>query len=174
MDTAEPIETCAKVYVLIGFVLLLFVTAVRIVIGIYRRQRMNNLLAELHGERLLRWEPAAHYFGQKSVEWPRPRGPGALIMTSRRLRFRLWSPVEDLEIAVSSIAGMAAPVTVRSVLRPRRALYVTFNSQQGEEDAAAWLVRDLAAWQEALVEATDGAVERLRAVDVGWWEPPKP
>ena len=174
MDTAEPIETIAKMYVLIGFVLLLFVTAVRIAIGIYRRQRMNNLLAELHGEGLLQWEPAAHYFGQKSVEWPRARGPGALILTSRRLRFRLWSPVEELEIPISAIAGMATPMTVRNVLRPRRALYVTFNSRQDEEDAAAWLVRDLAAWQEALVEVTDGAVERLRAVDVGWWEPPKP
>ncbi len=174
MDTAEPITIWTQLYVLVALGLLLFVTAVKIVIGIYRRKRMDNLLAELHGESLLQSESAAHYFGQKSVEWPRPRGPGALILTSTRLRFRLWSPVEDLEIPISAITGMAAPLTARSVSRPRRALYVTFNSRQGEEDAATWLVKDLPAWQEALVQATGGAVERLRTVDVGWWEPPKP
>jgi hypothetical protein len=174
MNTGEPITVWVQVYVMLGLVLLLLVGGLRAVIGIYRRRSMDKVLAELRGEGLVQWEPAAHYFGQKSVAWPRPRGLGALVLTSRRLHFRLWSPQEELDIPVSAITGMAAPLTVRSMLGPRRALYVIFNRQQGEEDAAAWVVSDLAAWQEALIQATGGAIERLRAVDVGWWEPPKP
>lgn len=174
MDPAEPMTALLQLYGAIGLAVVVLVAGVRIAIAVYRRKGLAALLAELDGEEVLRCEPAAHYFGQKSVAWPRPRGHGALVLTSRRLRFRLWSPPTELDIPVGAITGLAAPLTARGGVKPQRALYVIFENRPGEDDAATWLVSDPGAWTEELAQVADGPAEVPRSVDVGWWEPPKP
>lgn len=106
----------------------------------------------LAGERIVMREDSANLFGVRSRGMGQVRGNGVLTLTDRRLHFAMWLPRREVSIERARITGTETPRSFLGRSRLTPVLQVDFTNELGEQDAAAWLVRDLPEWTEALSE----------------------
>ena len=91
-----------------------------------------------------------NFFGVLSSGLAQVRGNGLLALTAGGLRFRMLTPERVLFIPLASIRHISNPRWFLKKSKARELLRVDFINDQGEEDAAAWIVRDLPWWNEAI------------------------
>ena len=97
-----------------------------------------------------------NFFGILSSGLAQVRGNGLLALTSGGIRFRMLAPAKTLFIPLASIRGISHPRWFLKKSKARELLRVDFINAGGEEDAAAWLVRDLLWWDRAITALRDG------------------
>ncbi|MEW6553898.1 MAG: hypothetical protein AB1384_06400 [Actinomycetota bacterium] len=96
-----------------------------------------------------------NYFGLLSEGLAQVRGNGLLALTSGGIRFRMLAPQRTLFIPRGSVRAVSHPRWFLKKTKARDLLRVDFINDRGDEDAAAWIVRDPRWW--------DGAIAALQA-----------
>jgi len=122
------------------------VSVLTVVLQALGRSRAAEADALLVGEEIVLREPAANLFGLRSRGMGQVRGNGVLTLTDRRLHFLMWLPKREVSIELLSIRGVETPTSFLGKSKFTPLLQVDYTTERGEQDAAAWLVRDLEAW----------------------------
>jgi hypothetical protein len=118
-------------------------------------RRLRDDTAQEVGDRLgadaiVRLDDVVRFFGLSSAGMFQIRGNGCLAATEDQLLFRLWVPRREVLIGRAGVTAIDTPRSHRGKATLRRLLRVTYTDMKGEQDAAAWEVRDLDAWLDAL------------------------
>jgi hypothetical protein len=101
-----------------------------------------------------------NFFGVLSSGIAQVRGNGLLALTSAGIHFCMLAPARTLFVPLGSIRGISHPRWFLKKSKGRVLLRIDFVNNEGEEDAAAWIVRDLRWWDEA-IEALLAGRQRL-------------
>lgn len=91
-----------------------------------------------------------NFFGLLSSGLAQVRGNGLLALTEAGIRFRMLAPRRALFIPREAVRGVSNPRWFLKKSKAKELLRVDFVNDRGEEDAAAWLVRDLGWWSDAV------------------------
>jgi len=139
---------------IVAAAVILFVVIVAVVrgIGVRALQEADGILL---GERIVLRNGSANLFGVHSRGMGQVRGNGVLSLTDSRLHFLMWLPRRELSIPIRAIEGIETPESFLGKTMFRPLLQVNFENEAGEPDAAAWLVRDLRAWRDAIERAAE-------------------
>jgi hypothetical protein len=122
-------------------------------IGWLRRKRddtAREVRDRLGEDAIVRIDDVVRFFGLESASVFQIRGNGCLAATEDEIRFILWLPRQELRIDRSSVTAIETPRSHRGKATLRRLLRVRYTDATGRPDAAAWEVRDLDAWLDAL------------------------
>jgi hypothetical protein len=92
----------------------------------------------------------ANFFGVESRGKGQVRGNGHLAASSDEIVFVMWVPRRELAIPRDRVTAVERTRSHLGKSVGRELLCVRFTNDAGEPDSAAWLVRDLAAWEAAL------------------------
>ena len=129
------------------------VVAVALLVVLVRARRDRvyaGLKRDVEDDGLLAGEAGVLFLGLKSQGGRQWRGNGALVVTSKELRFRAWWPAREIVIARRDVVdfGGATSHAGRTVGIPL--LAVRFRDAGGYVETAAWATRHLDAWVGAL------------------------
>ena len=97
-----------------------------------------------------------NFFGISSSGYGQVRGNGVLALTEKGLRFRMLAPRKTLFIPLDHIREVSHPRWFLGRSKSRKLLQVDFFTQEGEKDAAAWLVPDYEWWGKAILDMRAG------------------
>ena len=114
------------------------------------RQAAELADRSLAGQERLREEPLANFLGVGSRGARQIRGAGMLVLTRDALEFFQAMTLDRVSIPRAALVEVSTP---RSFLGKSLAvplLRVDYALADGSRDSAAWFVRDLAGWCEAL------------------------
>lgn len=95
-------------------------------------------------------EGSANFFGVESKGKAQIRGNGHLAASPDEILFVMWFPRRELSIPRHRVTGVERTRSHLGKTVGRELLRVRFTNDAGEADSAAWLVRDLAAWEAVL------------------------
>ncbi|NHK32911.1 MAG: hypothetical protein FK730_16305 [Asgard group archaeon] len=119
-------------------------------------KRSRKIIENFPNQDIIRVFAGANFFGQESVGVWQFRGNGVLILTSEELYFELWMPKNrSCRIPIQSIVKVETTKWHLKKTKNRILLKVVFINENGETDSAAWLIRDLEQWI--------NAIEKIRA-----------
>jgi len=128
-----------------------------VVLLVVVRQFLHSMAASgkaralaLAGSPPLLLEPSANCFGFESLGVTQLRGSGCLALTSNRLVFAMWVPARDTVIERSQIVRVDTAKSHLGATQFVALLRVRFRTPDGAEDVAAWRLRDVTPWLEAL------------------------
>ncbi len=118
------------------------------------KKLLKTAMAEVYAEypehsRILT-SPMANLFGIKSRGMKQIRGNGIFLLTSSQLYFRMLLPKRELLVPLSSITSVDTPKSFLGKTKGMKLLKIDFRNDVGGTDSAAWLVRDLEKWVEAI------------------------
>ncbi len=136
------------IFAVIGLGALLYAGLTR-----FSAQAAGQALYTVRHEALLDTRQGANFFGQHSVGMTGIRGNGILLLTDQRLYFLMWLPRKEVSIPLQNITNVEATRTFLGKTKGYKLLKVTFLNEAGEEDAAAWAIKDLDDFQAALLSA---------------------
>jgi hypothetical protein len=116
------------------------------------RKRINEIHEKYKDKNVLLADDISNFFGLESLGVWKVRGNGVLLLTEEELFFGMWKPKKELLIPIKSITKISNPKSYmkRSIFKPL--LKIIFKNKNGETDSAAWYVRHLNKWNEALNE----------------------
>jgi len=112
--------------------------------------RKKELLNKFEGKNILKIASNANFFGQQSMGYSQIRGNGVLLLTADELYFEMLIPKRSFSIRISSILSIETPRSFLGKSKGRKLLKVVFKDENQKEDSMAWMVVDLAGWQEKL------------------------
>jgi hypothetical protein len=115
-----------------------------------RDETAQEVRDRLGADAIVRLDDVTRFFGLSSAGMFQIRGNGCLAATRDQLLFRLWIPRREVLIDRASVTGIDTPRAHRGKTSLHRLLRVGYTNPRAEGDAAAWAVRDLDAWLEAL------------------------
>lgn len=115
-----------------------------------RRAIAADVASRLAGEGIVLADESANFFGVESRGGAQLRGNGHLAASPERVLFVMWLPRRELTIRRDRITSVERTKSHLGKSVGRELLRVRFTNDAGEADSAAWLVRDLAAWETAL------------------------
>jgi len=121
-----------------------------VLISRLQKKRAGEVLAKFKGRKIFGVTSSANFFGRQSAGLAQVRGNGVLVLADGELYFEMWTPKKSLSIPFSAIKSVE---TVRSFLgktKGRSLLKLDFENDQGEPDAAAWLIGKHKHWKDAL------------------------
>ncbi len=139
-------ELVAFVALLVGSILILVLALLALAFGWVRRlrsRRTRDVLERFAGRRVLGVEASANFFGQASSGPLQIRGNGVLVLTDRELYFEMWLPARVVRIPVASILSVETARAHLGKTRGTLLLKVVFRNERGEQDSAAWLLKDV-------------------------------
>ncbi len=117
----------------------------------WMRRRATRSVRQLVGEgSIVAIDDRANGFGVTSAGVVQIRGNGCLAASRDELVFVMWVPKRELRIPRARITGIERTRWHLGKTVGRELLLVRFTNERGEEDAAAWLVRDLPLWEATL------------------------
>ncbi len=109
--------------------------------------------ATITAEGILRTAASANFFGQQSSGIAQIRGNGFLALTNSRIYFlSIYSPRREISITWDRVVGVEKPRSFLGKTKFRPLLKIVFRNENGERDAAAWLVSDTDGWIAAVRE----------------------
>ena len=114
------------------------------------QKRITEILDKFNNKEIVISHTSANFFGQLSRKSLQMRGNGVLILTSKELFFEMWYPKKELQIPVSAIMKIEITKSFLHKRVLRKLLKVSFQNENGEDDAAAWWVTSLERWIEEL------------------------
>jgi hypothetical protein len=95
----------------------------------------------------------ANFFGQESSGVGQLRGNGTLVLTDQELYFERWLPQREYRIPLSAIHSIETPTAFLGKSNSRPLLKVNYQDADGNTDAMAWLLPDLAGFKRQLEES---------------------
>ena len=120
-----------------------------------RRAAIVNLRSDVGEERVYQVNDC-NFFGISSSGYGQVRGNGVLALTEKGLHFRMLAPKKYLFIPLESIREISHPRWFLGKSKARKLLQVDFFNQEGEKDAAAWLVPNYEWWGKAILNMRGG------------------
>jgi hypothetical protein len=93
---------------------------------------------------------SANYFGRDSLKKNQPRGNGVLAIFNETLYFELYVPRKSIEIPLSMITGVERGTSFLGKTKMTPLLIVHFLNEFGQDETAAWQVKNLPAWEKTL------------------------
>lgn len=114
------------------------------------QKRIKEILDKFQGKNIVISSNNANFFGQQSHKSLQMRGNGVLLLTHYDLFFEMWVPKKVLQIPTSSILKVEITKSFLHKSVFRKLLKVSFQNENGEDDAAAWWVTSLNSWIEEL------------------------
>jgi hypothetical protein len=115
-----------------------------------RRIQAAATEAELALGTLVIVDEAALFFGVRSRGVAQVRGNGYLAASEHALFFRMWVGKRKLQIPRDRMTGVSTPRSFLGKTAGQTLLAISFTNDESQLDEAAWLVRDLSAWQATL------------------------
>jgi len=136
----------------IGIVLgwLLILVGVVLLIKAIEHRRVQEVRQLLSGQQILLLDSSANLMGQESLGVAAVHGNGILALTRSQLYFLMWLPKRETKVRTAGITAVETPRSYMGRSRLKPLLKVVFTNERGQADSAAWLVKDLEAWQDAL------------------------
>ena len=131
------------------FVILLF-TMIIIMSRRFGARRAHEVVSQFEGKTIHGVTSNANFFGQQSKGLGQVRGNGVLVLTEDELYFQLWAPKRELKIPYAALRGVEVVKSFLGKTKFKPLLKVDFENDQGEADAAAWLVSNLDQWKSGL------------------------
>jgi hypothetical protein len=95
-------------------------------------------------------DEGALFYGIKSRGPAQLRGNGYLAASDHELFFRPWVGKRRVRIRRDQMTGMSTPKSWLGKTQGHTLLAIWYTNDEEQPDAAAWLVRDLPAWEAAL------------------------
>ncbi|MEZ6195098.1 MAG: hypothetical protein R3F20_05120 [Planctomycetota bacterium] len=135
---------------IVGGVLGLFLLLGLVQLAVVRwaRRRAERIVAsDYAGCALHRIDPLANQFGRRSRGLLQVRGNGLLLLLDDRIAFHPLARGENWEIPLERILGLSDPRVFLGKTYLRPLLAIRFRDDEGEEDEAAWAVRDPEGWR---------------------------
>lgn len=102
-----------------------------------------RIQAKLESKTFIFKEESANFFGQKSKGMSQVRGNGVLALSDGNLYFGMFMPEKELLIRCDRITGLRSEKSFLGKSKFTPLLIVSFKNDDGIEDEAAWLVKDL-------------------------------
>ena len=152
MDTA--LKVFAIVVLGVAFFILVF-SLVFFWIKRLRRAAITDLRSDVGEEKVYQVDDC-NFFGVSSSGYSQVRGNGVLALTEEGLHFRMLAPGKSLFIPIDSIREVSHPRWFLGKSKARKLLQVDFFNQEGEKDAAAWLVPYHEWWGKAILNLRGG------------------
>ncbi len=115
-----------------------------------RRKIAEEVLARLDANQVLAFDEGANCFGVESKGKGQVRGNGCLALSPKGLLFIMWVPRKELHVPLDRITSVERVKSHLGKSIFRELLKVNFVNAEGQQDSAAWYVRDLSAWETAL------------------------
>ncbi|MDP2345167.1 MAG: hypothetical protein Q8O67_29755 [Deltaproteobacteria bacterium] len=106
------------------------------------------------GEAIVCIDEQANFFGVETKGAAQARGNGCLTATDQHLVFVQWVPRRDLVIRRTRIVAVERTRWHLGKSVGRDLLKVRFLNEEGQDDAVAFSVADLPAWERALSSTT--------------------
>ncbi|MBN1328310.1 MAG: hypothetical protein JXA54_02440 [Candidatus Heimdallarchaeota archaeon] len=113
-------------------------------------KRSEVIIKQFEEKDIIRVFAGANFFGQESSGVWQIRGNGVLLLTPDELYFEMWMPKRKTSIPIPSIIKVEATKWHIGKTKNRLLLKVIFTNESGQTDSAAWLVRDLDQWINAI------------------------
>lgn len=115
-----------------------------------KEARLQKVEKDLAGKEIKYAEDRANFFGQESLGITQVRGNGILRITEDEIYFCMLMPSRVFRFPIKSIMAVETPKSFLGKTKFVPLLKVAFTNEQGENDSAAWLVKNLTAAQEVL------------------------
>lgn len=130
------------------------VLAVLVIVGRLKRVLRDEVRKRFSENQCQRVELFANFFGLESRGMKQIRGNGALVLTRDELWFLQALPRREVRVPLNCVERVSTPRSHLGKTIWRRLLRVDFQTEDGH-DAAAWAVRKVEDWRNALEAATD-------------------
>ena len=132
----------------------LFFIAIGVIISVVVAQvtkRNKEIINHLEsgGEIKLK-DSSANFFGRDSLKKNQPRGNGVLAIFNETLYFELYVPRKSMEIPLSMITGVERGTSFLGKSKLTPLLIVHFLNEFGQDESAAWQVKNLPTWEKML------------------------
>ena len=114
------------------------------------KKRIDEVYGKNIDKEILIADEMSNFFDLESAGVWKVRGNGVLFLTEKNLFFGMWKLKKNLLILVTSIIEVTNPKSHMHRSIARFLLKITFRSENGEADSAAWYVRKLDNWNETL------------------------
>jgi len=113
---------------------------------VFIKMRIQKILKDLDDQKIILEEHQANFFGQRSKKYKQVRGDGLLLLTESDIIFEMYLPQKSLVIDRKSIKNISTPRSFLGKSKLTQLLRVDFINTEGNEDAAAWAVKELNRW----------------------------
>lgn len=114
------------------------------------KKKSEEALEKFKGKKVYGHTSNANFFGRQSLGVAQIRGNGVLVLSEEVLYFKMWALDKELSIPLASITGVETPKIFLGRTKMRPLLKVNFKNKDGNDDAAAWLLKNLPHWQSAI------------------------
>ena len=144
-------SSCASVALpLVGLGLLLAASLVVLVLWLRAlgQKVADEVVRALGGRRaILAIEKSANCVGVRSRGHGQIRGNGCLALTADELYFRLWVPSRTTRVPLEAVTAVGTGRAFMGKASALEHVRVTFEGGDGQQDEAAWIVRDAQRWK---------------------------
>ena len=108
-----------------------------------KKERVEELNERYSDDSILYRENMANCFGRDSEGIAQVRGNGCFIITKDELFFSMLFPRKDITIPIKDIKGLEAGKSFLGKSKFRPLLIINFTNEKGDDERAAWLLKDL-------------------------------
>ncbi len=134
------------ILVSIGLLILFIFVVLYIRLLLIAKERTQESINALKGEKILLSEKAANFFGHKSAKVKQIRGNGFLALTDKKIYFKMWLPNKTLIIPLTSIIEVQKVNAFLGKTKAKPLLKIIFYRNNGLRDEVAWLVQEPEKW----------------------------
>ena len=111
------------------------------------QDEIRKLIADKFPEHEIRLHaPHAYHMARQSRGYGQRRGNGNLILTDKELFFAMSFPKTIYSIPLETIGEIETPRRMGGKSMVMRMLKVNFKTENGEDEAVGWIVKDLDTW----------------------------
>ncbi len=110
------------------------------------KKRYEQILSNFEESQISLISANPNFYGQYSLGRGQVRGNGVLILTSDSLFFEMYFPKKKFNFPLRNIRKVDTIKSFLGKTQFRQLLHISFINDKGEEDSAAWLVKNLDVW----------------------------
>lgn len=111
------------------------------------KKRYNQILSNFEESQISLISANPNFYGQYSLGRGQVRGNGVLILTLDSLFFEMYFPKKNFKFPLKNIRNVDIVKSFLGKTQFRQLLRISFINDKGEEDSAAWLVKNLDVWK---------------------------
>ncbi len=110
------------------------------------KKRYNQIISNFDENQITLISDNPNFYGQHSLGRSQVRGNGVLILTTDVLYFEMYFPKKKFSFPLKNIRKVDTVKSFLGKTQFRHLLRISFINDKGEEDSAAWLVKNLEVW----------------------------
>ena len=118
------------------------------------KRRYNQILSNFEENQISLISASPNFYGQYTLGRGQVRGNGVLILTKESLFFEMYFPRKKFNFPLKNIREVDTVKSFLGKTQFRQLLHISFINDNGKEDSAAWLIKDLDVWLNRIEQAT--------------------